>query len=114
MGHFHGNHPDPVFSGKFKNIRQAIQPVSLKRIRVGAGFEGPHPRALLPELLQAFHHAFHVSLSVYSAQPGKQMETVLVEPDPVVFKIQRRTFRRMLSKNPEFMGNADHLLHRRQ
>ena len=114
MGHFHGNHPDPVFSGKFENIRQAIQPVSLKRIRVGAGFVGPHPRAWLSKLLQAFHHAFHVSPSVYSAQPGKQMETVLVEPDPVVFKIQGRTFRRMLSKNPEFMGNADHLLHRRQ
>ncbi len=111
MGDFHGDDSDPIFPGQFEYIGQTFQSMPLEGIGVGAGFVGSHSGALQPELLQSLHHDLHVFSAVHRAKSGKQMKILLVESDPVVFEIQGGAFRRMFSKNPKFVGNADDLFY---
>lgn len=88
--------------------------MSLEGIGVGTGFVGSHSGGLLLELLQSLHHDLHVFSAVHRTKSGKQMKTLLVESDSVVLEIQGGAFRRMFSKNPKFVGNADDLFYCRQ
>lgn len=60
--------------------------MSLEGIGIGAGFIGPHAGAVLAILLQGLHHHLDMLGIVHGAQAGKQVEVVLPEADPVIFK----------------------------
>jgi hypothetical protein len=88
--------------------------MSLKRIRVGPGFIGPHAGANLAIFLKRFHHLFAMFPRIYRAKTRKNIQVILTEMHPVIVKSNCSMAVFMPAENSIGFRNPNDALNRRQ